>query len=813
MPALKNNPAKFEPDHLFNSIPGSRLLSSVGPAILLLIILTIAIGSEMFSGNVIGSTHPDNDLGYFLALRNFTFYADSSLPLWNPYVMCGVPLVAEIQSGIFYPPNLVFHFLPLGIAVNITLFLHLYLLALSTYLFGRQLSISRPGAVIAAAVFCFCSPVFLRLFAGHHTDLYTIAWIPAVFLIVHRIGQSAELKRFIYLGLILCLQFLAGHPQYQLYTIFFSWLYLLFITRHLLRRDKIKSWVLNNAGFFLSICIAGLIALPQIVPVFEMLSLSPRKTLDVGDVAWFSLPFQNLLTLLTPRIFGDGVTLPYWGLYNLWEMCAYCGTIALLFAVAAVSNLRKSSHVIYFIFLALFALVMALGDNTPLLKVLYYVLPGFKMFRGHSKGILFVCFAIAVLAGTGYDAIRDSALEKGRRFLVPLMVGSGILFMSLMVIPYPALLKDPVRSFLSYVQQDPRSYLPVPGVENTEFVNAAVKQAVMSVRYFLASFFIGIILILLTLRLGSRPLLNILTILFILGDVFFFGKTFVSSVDVHHWDLKPDVMQFLARDNDRYRAAVLTTFGPKYGITSNLHQIVGDYPYVLSRYSRLFNLANQGRPTETMKITAIRRISPVYNLLSLKYLVVNANRKLDIPGYYEVYNDGILSILENRYAQKRAYFPRSIKVVDTETEALRGVFDVPSIRGDQTIIEKEPAAGVSVDNVSLAFSKDPDQAVEIFDYSANRIGLRANLTANAWIILTDTFYPGWKATIDGKTRANILVANYIFRAIHVPKGRHEIVFEYWPTYFSVSITVALMTLLGCCLLAIIARGHPARLEN
>ena len=813
MPASKNIPAKFEPDNLPHSIPGYRILSSAGPAIILLVILTITTGSEMFSGNVIGSTHPDNDLGYFLALRNFTFYADSSLPLWNPYVMCGVPLVAEIQSGIFYPPNLVFHFLPLGMAVNITLFIHLYLLALSTYFFGRQLNISRPGAVIAAAVFCFCSPVILRLFAGHHTDLYTIAWIPAVFLVVHRIGQSAELKRFIYLGLILCLQFLAGHPQYQLYTIFFSWLYLLFITRHLLRRDKIRSWLLNNAGFFLSICIAGLIALPQIVPVFEMLSLSPRKTLDVGDVAWFSLPFQNLLTLLTPRIFGDGVKLPYWGLYNLWEMCAYSGTIALLFAAAAVRNLRKSSHVIYFLFLALFSLIMALGDNTPLLKVLYYVLPGFKMFRGHSKGILFVCFAVAVLAGTGYDAIRDSALEKGRRFLVPLLVGSGILFMSLMVIPYPALMEDPVRSFLSYVQQDPRSYLPVPGVENAEFVNAAVKQAEMSVRYFLVSVFIGVIWILLTLRLGSRPLLNILTVLFIIGEVFIFGKTFVSSVDVHHWDLKPDAMQFLARDKDRYRSAVLTTFGPKYGITSNLHQIVGDYPYVLSRYSRLFNLANRGRPTETMKITAIRRISPVYNLLNLKYLVINANRNLDIPGYYEVYNDGILSILENRYAKKRVYFPRSIKVVDTETDALRGVFDIPSIRGDQTIIEGYPAAGVSEESGSRTYRKDPDQTVEIVDYSANRIALQARLASDAWIILTDTFYPGWKATIDGKTEADILVANYIFRAIRVPKGAREIVFEYWPTYFTVTIIVALITLLGCCILAIITRGHPLRLGN
>ena len=74
------------------------------------------------------------------------------------------------------------------------------------------------------------------------------------------------------------------------------------------------------------------------------------------------------------------------------------------------------------------------------------------------------------------------------------------------------------------VQQDPRSCLPAPGVENTEFVNAAVKQAVMSVRSFPVSFFIGIILILLTLRLDSRPLLNILTVLFILGDMFFCGK-------------------------------------------------------------------------------------------------------------------------------------------------------------------------------------------------------------------------------------------------------------------------------------------------
>ena len=805
MPAFKNISAKFNPNFLADSIPGYRTLSAFFPALLLLFILLLFFGSGLLSGKVIGSTHPDTDLGYFLALRNITFYGNSSLPLWNPYVMCGVPLIAEIQSGMFYPPHIVFRLLPLDVAVNISLFIHLYWLALCTYFFAHQLNISRAGAVIAATVFCFCGPVILRLFAGHHTNLYTIAWIPAVFLIVNKIGKAPGRKNFIYLGLVLSLQLLAGHPQYLLYTIFFAWLYLLYITRHMLRRGQIRSWVFNNASFFFSICIAGLIALPQIVPVYEMLSLSPRKTLEVSDVAWFSLPLPNLLTFLAPRVFGDGVKFPYWGLYNLWEMCAYCGTMSLLLAAAAIRNLRKGSQVGFFLFLAVFALIIAIGDNTPLLKLLYHIFPGFKMFRGHSKTLIFCSFAIAILAGAGYDALKLPALRTLRRFFIPLLGGMGLLFVLLVLIPYPALIEDLVRFFMSYIPNDPRSYLPVPGADNADFVTGAVKQAVMCVRYFVISFFLAGILVLFALRFGSHRLLNTIIVLFILGDLLFFGKTFIASVDVHHWDLKQEARQFLARDKDQYRSAVITSFGRKYGITSNLHQIVGDYPYVLSRYSRLYNLANRGKPSESMKIGAIRRISPVYNLLNLKYLVINSGQHFDIPGYHEAYNDGVLAILENRYAKKRVYFPRSIKLVDDEEGALRGVFEIPSIRGDQTIIEADGTSGLLSEYESLSPREDPNATVEIVDYSPNRIRLRANLTSDAWIIMTDTFYPGWQATIDGKTEASIVPANYLFRAILVPKGLHEIVFQYWPKNFTLTIVISLITLMGCCILAFFHR--------
>ena len=178
--------------------------------------------------------------------------------------------------------------------------------------------------------------------------------------------------------------------------------------------------------------------------------------------------------------------------------------------------------------------------------------------------------------------------------------------------------------------------------------------------------------------------------------------------------------------------------------------------------------------------------------------MVNANRNLNIPGYYEVYNDGMLSILENRYAKKRAYFPRSVKVVDNEPDALRGVFDLPSIRGDQTIIEGDPAAGVSVESGSLSYRKDPDQTVEIVDYSSNRVGLRAKLTSDAWIILTDSFYPGWKAWVDDEP-TKVYRADCVYQGVFLSAGRHTVRFRCVPNYLREG---ALISLAGMMLLAV-----------
>ncbi len=796
MPFLKDILAGFGNQSLPPANPIHRYTSSFGPPIALFVLLFLFLGSEMFSGRVIGSTHLDNDLGYFIALRKFVFYGEAAFPYWNPYLMCGVPLIAEIQSGLFYPPNLLFRILPLPFAINFSLFIHLYLLVLGTYFLGRRLSLSRAGATIAACVFCFCGPVFIRLFAGHHTDLYTIAWIPLVFLCIGRLARRPEFRNFIFLAILFCLQLLAGHPQYLYYTLLFSWLYLLWTTRHLLQRKLFRTWGVQHIGFAASLGIAGLMALPQVLPVMEMLSLSPRKNLGFSDVAWFSFPPQNLLTFFVPLVYGDGVRLPYWGLFNQWEMCAYCGVVPLMLCVYAIKDLRQQKHTLFFVVLAVLSLVMALGRHTPLFKLVYTVLPGMDLFRGHSKMHLFYCFAVAILAGTGFDALMRSSGGNARRFVWPLTAGLILVFIGLMAIPYGRLLEEPVKSILVHFQNDPRSYLPTPGGDDPRFVAAVVNQIVMSARYFLISLLIGLILVIYVRRFGPRHILQALTMVVILTDLFIFGKTFISSVDVHHWDLKPEVMQFIARDKEPFRSAVITSLGPRYGISSPLQQLGGDYPYVLSRYSRLYNLANQGKPKASMKIANIRRVSPVFNLFNLKYLVLNSDRSLDIPGFYEVYNDGVFTVLKNEYARPRVYIPRSIKIVNEEDEALRSVFEPPSIRGEQIVVERDSVGDLSYAYESLMRDADPEELLEITDYSPNTINIRARLNADAWVLLTDSYYPGWKAIIDGQSEATVVPGNYVFRTIYVPKGTHDITFQYQPRFFWVCVMISLITLLG-----------------
>jgi uncharacterized membrane protein YfhO len=87
---------------------------------------------------------------------------------------------------------------------------------------------------------------------------------------------------------------------------------------------------------------------------------------------------------------------------------------------------------------------------------------------------------------------------------------------------------------------------------------------------------------------------------------------------------------------------------------------------------------------------------------------------------------------------------------------------------------------------------------EITSYEPTRVVVRVNASHQGHLVLTDTFYPGWRATVDGRPTA-IARANFLFRAVPIGAGVHEIVFTYEPRSFTVGATLGVLGLLALAL--------------
>ena len=79
------------------------------------------------------------------------------------------------------------------------------------------------------------------------------------------------------------------------------------------------------------------------------------------------------------------------------------------------------------------------------------------------------------------------------------------------------------------------------------------------------------------------------------------------------------------------------------------------------------------------------------------------------------------------------------------------------------------------------------------ELTPERVVVRVDAPQDGLIVLCDSFAPGWRATVGGEP-SPILRANGLFRAVALPAGSHEVVFEYWPVSFFVGWAIALIAL-------------------
>jgi hypothetical protein len=357
------------------------------------------------------------------------------LPLWNPDLFMGAPLLANSQVGFFYLPNWpLWLLLPVPYAASATIVLHLLVAAAGTYLLGRRaLGLAEDGALLAALLFALGG--YLSAQVEHLNQLQGLAWLPWALLAMGRpAGWQAKgsfLRRLLALSLLLCLQLLAGHAQTVLITgvaVFLWWLAAAISQRP--RRASLPSL----AGLLLAAALAAAVSAVQLVPTLELAGLSSRQG---------GLPLNEALSFsLHPLLLGRAL-LPGYGEALFTEYVAFLPLTALLLSLAGAWRWRRCPEVWPPLLLVAAGLLLALGRFNPL-AIALALLPGFSLFRAPARWLALYALGAALLAGRGWQQWRlaeaplGPALRWGAAGIALLVVWSLVAPLLARVVPATA---------------------------------------------------------------------------------------------------------------------------------------------------------------------------------------------------------------------------------------------------------------------------------------------------------------------------------------------------------------------------------------
>lgn len=712
-------------------------------------------------------------------------------PLWDPYEDTGVPLLAESQVGALYPVSLLF-LGPLSPSLELSLFIlaHFTLAAFFTYGLARTLALSRPAAGLAGLSFGFGG--FLMAQVPNLNIMTGAAWLPLLLLAAIQVARRRRLPVALLAGLPLALQIFTSQPQivfYSLVVLAAFAVYRLVIDLRLGQGRRAA-----RTGLLLLVMVASglLLAAPQILPTLELQQVSVRsQERGLEFLTENSLPPAMWLNLLLPGVFGNNVT-GFKGGDPFQEVFVYAGFIPLWLALAGLPGLRRppESNRLFFLFLLAGAALLAMGSYTPLYERVIQYLPGFALFRIPSRWLVGVNLALAVLAGIGLDRLlvrgvsrRHMALFGVFGFLLAAGLwgfgryGAGWLERSgdwLGGTQQRLALAFLERGFQIHPLYRERLLLRwLPGLTAPAFLLAAnlvVLAGLLALHHFR--------------RLAPGVLAGLLLAATAVDLVVAGGVTINPLKPAAWWQELSGGARYVIERLDGSRVFPLGMGSEEAAVSHLGHYFPSVYGVRSAgghgsslRSARYDTFAHEADPVQAIRVLGVR------------YLLTLGQMGADVAATYPlVYNDRDSYVYENRQPLPRVFVVHQALRAGSPDEALAHFQERRIDPAQAVVIEGEtgpplpasPPAGAA--STATIVAEQP-QAIEI----------QAELAADGYLVLLDSFYPGWSATVDGQP-ARIYPANYIGRAVFVPAGRHLVRFEYRSGAFQLGLGLAALAL-------------------
>lgn len=692
---------------------------------------------------------------------SITQLKNGQLPLWNPYNFSGNAHIANYQTGVFYPVNIVFFILPFIPSWSVFIILQPILALCFMYLFLRSLRISTIPSFIGSIAFAFSS--YMTVWFEWGNIGHTLLWLPLMLFAIRKYVTTQKFSSafvFVIAG-VCCL--LAGYIQGAFYVFLVTLLYGLFFA---IQKKENKLLYLVPGLFVITLAISALQILPTIVVFLN-------STRD----AYTHLQIQNLLnpwyypvTLFVSEFFGNPATRNFSLPITYFERVMYPSIPILFFALYALQKIRNF-EVKFFGIVA--AIVLILTTNLPGVSWIYALPIPVLSTTVPTRLLSVFIFSIIVLAAFGIDYWVK---KKDIKSLIPYIFAGVYILLWIGVF----LVAKVYPQWLPYITVAKHNLILSTGI--------AVGT--------LCIFF---------LRYKFVRVASIVLVVLVFIDLFYIFTKFTPFSPASFVYPSTPVVSYLRSQEGMYRS---WGYGNAY-IPANYATALGiysadGYDSLFNKdYGRLLNSSGIGKiqlplsrtdaniapgyGSEDLKTNTFRQ--KMLDLLGVKYVLnlsdgngaTSDNGTFPPEKYHLIWNNGQWQIYQNLEVYPRFFLAGNYKITSPQKDIKD--FYATGLKNTILLYQKP--------SMQIAQSKGD---VTLQKYQPNRVVFTTQTASNQLLFLSDTYDSDWKATVDGNP-ATVYKADVAFRAVEVPKGKHTIIFSYHSQSFDIGLGISLVTII------------------
>ncbi len=724
-----------------------------------------------------------------------------TLPLWDSFSFSGHPTVATTGAGgLVYPLNILQFICPVHLAWSLLYIIHIFLAGFGMWFLLRSYNLSPLSSLVGAVAFMFAGQIISTTEGGHQSRTIAGIMLPFAFLFIHRAMDSKKIVDFLIFGGITGLIMLSGQPQIcywgMIAVLIYFILELIWHRKMSDNRETLKVLLSSAAGFLVLFLIVSISVLPPILA----LSYGVRgASKGYSYTTSWSMPTAEMFNLIAPHF--SGILENYWGENPFKLDSRYLGILPIILFGFSFFYRENKKLVKFFAFFTAVSLILALGKNTPLFRVYYYLIPMAKKFRAPSMFFFLTTFGICVLSGFGTEALlkfkdKKNNYEKKKAFIY-LGILTGIILLFAIIVSLGD--KSIVSWMKSHYANNWSGIISREGIQQKIYLMSVNFSRFKKSLWISALLFVinGTLIYFIIEKKVKTPIIVPILALILIIDLWSIDKKYLTSVESPERYFEADeITRFIKQDNELFRVFPFNYEGRsrnRYFQYHNIENVGGYAPNPPARYQELIGAGRSAmfNPENLLKYPHL------LSMLNVKYIIgprmpedlstYNERTRKLIEAYNSFYAKFEVAFAGQKYLllENRSFLPRTslvynYTVADTSEEVSSKILSEEIEPGNKVFLEEK---------AEILLSKGEGKADLVKNIANERI-INVKTDKPAFLIYRENYHPDWKCYIDNK-KEKIYKANYIFYGVFVPEGEHKIRFVYESAIFNIASILSL----------------------